>query len=149
MPHRKTVMIVGAALCAAALAAWACSGGGEAKHEKRGKTRAAHAMKHPKLKKEKPKMRPEVPASEISGDLFEPSVPASPADVKAYCDKWIGAAKAKRDEIVALKDARTVDNTLMAMNDLQIDIDHVLPFSELMANVHPDKKVRTSAEKCQ
>jgi thimet oligopeptidase len=146
MSYGKRVLI-GAAVCLAGLAASACSNGEEKPAPKVEAPRAAPATEP--AKEEEPAMKPEVPASEISGALFEPTVPKSPADMKAYCDKWLGEARAKRDALATLKDARTVDNTLMAMNDLQISIDHVLPFSELMANVHTDKKVRTAAEKCQ
>ena len=141
-----------AAVCALGALAWACSGGGEADDgakAQRAAKAAAGPLKPAPKEEERPAMEPVVPASDISGELFEPPVPKIPSDVSAYCKKWIDEAKATRDALVDVTETRTVDNTLMKMNDVQIAIDHVLPFSELMANVHPDKKVRTSAEKCQ
>jgi thimet oligopeptidase len=92
---------------------------------------------------------PEVPAADISGDLLEPEIWANPKAVRATCDARLGDAKKLRDQVVAVEGDRTLDNTLATFNQIYIQIDRILPFSELMANVHPDKKVRTAAEKCQ
>lgn len=143
----KTIVPKSMALaCAVAAATWLGACGEEKKEEPRV---VREKLQLAPLVEEEPKMKPEVPTARISGDLFEPTVPKSPADVKEYCAKWLGEAKAKREALAEVEGARTVDNTLMALNDLFIAIDHVLPFSELMANVHTDKKVRTAAEKCQ
>jgi thimet oligopeptidase len=150
MSRMKPALACAAAACALGALAAACSGGEEAD----ARARAALAAKAPDAgefapQEEKPAMEPTVPASDISGALFEPPIPQDPADVGAYCKKWLDEAKATRDALVGVEGARTVDNTLMQLNDVYIAIDHVLPYSELMANVHLDKKVRTAAEKCQ
>ena len=94
-------------------------------------------------------MKDAVPESKISGKLVEPVIPKTPEDMTTYCEKTLAAAKAQRDALVKVEGARTVDNTLGAMNDIYVTVDKLLPLSELVANVHPDKPVRTAAEKCQ
>ncbi|HUT78313.1 MAG TPA: M3 family metallopeptidase [Polyangia bacterium] len=87
--------------------------------------------------------------SEISGELVLPKIWATAGQAETECGAAIAKAREQRDALVATAGPRTSDNTLLPMNDIQIRIDGVLPFSELMANVHPDKAVRDAAEKCQ
>jgi thimet oligopeptidase len=148
---RTGLLCCGAAGAIAALA-WGCAEQGGGAAAKPGAVRPADAgaaAKPVPKEEEKPVMKPEVPASAISGELFEPPIPKSPAEMAAYCKQWLDAATSAREALAVAAAPRTVDNTLMKLNDVYIDIDHVLPFSELIANVHPDKKVRTAAEKCQ
>jgi thimet oligopeptidase len=92
---------------------------------------------------------PEVPKSEITGDLLEPKIWKTPAEVNQTCGEHLDQARKLRDEVVAVEGDRTAGNTLDVVNRIFVQIDRVLPVSELMANVHPDKKVRTASEKCQ
>jgi thimet oligopeptidase len=87
--------------------------------------------------------------SEISGALVVPELWATAGQVEAACDAAIARAREIREALVTAAGPRTRQNTLEPMNDIHIGIDSVLPFSELMANTHPDKAVRDAAEKCQ
>jgi len=99
--------------------------------------------------KEEKLPEPEVPKPVISGDLLEPVIWKTAAEVKRTCDEHLDQAKKLRDRVVAVEGERTAENTLEVFNDIFVQVDRVLPVSELMANVHPDKKVRDAAEKCQ
>ncbi len=91
----------------------------------------------------------EVPDAEISGELVLPDIWRSPDDVDKQCSAVLDEARALREELVSVEGERRAEDTLETINDIYAAIDRVLPFSELMANVHPDKKVRDAAEKCQ
>ncbi len=130
--------------------ATACSGDLKPADESEKSEISAPAEVAPEIEKKKEQVMPiDVPKAEISGKLVEPSIPETVKDVKDNCAGLLAEAKVLRDKLVEVEGQRTIDNTLAAMNDIDITIDAVLPFSELMANVHPDKKVRTAAEKCQ
>ncbi|MCP4196847.1 MAG: Zn-dependent oligopeptidase, partial [Proteobacteria bacterium] len=81
--------------------------------------------------------------------LMAPVIWATVPEVEENCAEHLEAAKRLRDELVQGEGDRTVDNTLKLMNDLIIELDRVLPMSDLIANVSPDKTVRTAAEACQ
>ncbi|MCK5796558.1 MAG: hypothetical protein KAI47_05220, partial [Deltaproteobacteria bacterium] len=72
----------------------------------------------------------------------------SVAEVKAACDKNLKEAEALKKTILATKGPRTLASTLVPYNKLLIHLDHVIPMSELIFNVHPQKAVRKAAEKC-
>lgn len=149
MRNPRIALVWAATTCVLGALVWACSGGEDKAGDEAAKAAAVKEPDAAAAKEEERAMKPQVPESDISGELFEPPIPKAPAEVGAYCKKWLDAARSARDEVVGVEGARTVDNTLMKMNDIFIDIEHVLPFSELMANVHPDEKVRTAEEKCQ
>jgi thimet oligopeptidase len=81
--------------------------------------------------------------------LMAPVIWNTIAEVEQNCSEHLEAAKRLRDELVQGENGRTVDNTLQPMNDLIIELDRVLPMSDLIANVSPDKAVRSAAEACQ
>ncbi len=87
--------------------------------------------------------------SEISGEVVVPGIWSTAEQVAAGCGAAITKASQRRDALVAAAGPRDRENTLEVLNDVHIGIDGVLPFSELMANVHPDKAVRDAAETCQ
>jgi thimet oligopeptidase len=129
----------------------ACGGEPETAEEPKGKA-AAEDKKEVKdaLEAEEDKLpEPERPEAEISGDLIEPKMWQAAAEVNQTCEQQLGLARKLRDQVVAVEGDRTSANTLDVVNDIFVEIDRILPTSELMANVHPDKKVRDAAEKCQ
>jgi len=84
-----------------------------------------------------------------AGVITEPDLWLSVDDVKKGCESHLAKAKEIEKQILAVKGKRTPKNTLEAYNRLQIQLDRILPMSELIANVHPKKPVRTAAEKCE
>ncbi|MDD5305739.1 MAG: Zn-dependent oligopeptidase [Deltaproteobacteria bacterium] len=81
--------------------------------------------------------------------LLTPEIWHTAAEVHASCKAHISAAQAVRDYLKAVEGPRTAQNTLAPMSDMLVELDRVLPLSDLVANVHPDKAVREAAEKCQ
>jgi thimet oligopeptidase len=65
------------------------------------------------------------------------------AEVQGHLD----AAQQKLDQLLAVEGPRTVENTLVLMNELSIEIDNGASKASLMENVHPDADVRAAAEK--
>jgi len=49
--------------------------------------------------------------------------------------------------LVAVKGARTIDNTLRVLDDIQLELDAVGQQAQLIQSVHPDAKLRDAAEK--
>jgi thimet oligopeptidase len=60
----------------------------------------------------------------------------------------LAAAQVLRDRIVQSSSVPTVQNTLELFNDLLVEIDQVIGFSDLAGNVHPDAAVRQAANDC-
>ncbi len=83
------------------------------------------------------------------GMLKEPALWDTVDEVTSACDAHLAAAARRRDAIKGFQGKRTLDHTLVQYDDMLIEIDRILPLSELIANVHPDKAVRDAAEKCQ
>ncbi|MCP4674102.1 MAG: Zn-dependent oligopeptidase [Deltaproteobacteria bacterium] len=92
---------------------------------------------------------PEAKPTPTAAERTAPPIWKSVTDVKTACKKHLDAAKKIRDELVAVEGARTLENTLQPINNVLIEVDAVMPMSELITNVHPEKKVRDAAEKCQ
>jgi thimet oligopeptidase len=69
--------------------------------------------------------------------------------VETSCAAHLKKAARLRDKILAAKKSRTAQNTLEPFNELLRAVNRIQPLSELIANVHPQKKVRTAAEKCE
>ncbi|MBW2735582.1 MAG: Zn-dependent oligopeptidase [Deltaproteobacteria bacterium] len=84
---------------------------------------------------------------------FTGAIEASPWEtvkqVRNACKEQLGFAKAIKKALLAHKGPRNVGNTFEPFNTLLLHVDRVLPMTELIANVHPEKKVRTAAEKCE
>lgn len=81
--------------------------------------------------------------------LADPVIWQTAAEVEAACGRHLGAARSLRDKLVATPGERTLANTLEPFNDIFRAIDAVLPQSELLAHVHPDKATREAAERCE
>ena len=81
--------------------------------------------------------------------LEEPPIWTTVTQVDLACEKGLAAAQARRQAILAVAGPRTQANTLQPYNEMLIEVDRVLPGSELTANVHPERPVRDAAERCQ
>jgi Zn-dependent oligopeptidase len=68
----------------------------------------------------------------------------TPADVRALVDSSIAAATPLLDRILAVRGARTIDNTLRPYDDLLIQFNRAQIVS-LLAVLHPDSAVRAAA----
>ena len=62
------------------------------------------------------------------------------------CDAELKAAQASLDRMLAVKDKRTVENTLVPYNEILYHADNAASWSSLMQNVHPDSSYRAAAE---
>jgi thimet oligopeptidase len=62
-------------------------------------------------------------------------------------DARLAHAQQLLDALVAVKGARTIANTLQPFDDLQLEIDAVASQAGLIEAVHPDTKVRETAER--
>jgi thimet oligopeptidase len=75
------------------------------------------------------------------------AAPKDPAGMKAEVQAHLDQAQKILDGILAVKDARTVENSLNPMNDLSLELADAANLASLMENVHPDAEVRGAAEK--
>jgi len=69
-----------------------------------------------------------------------------PESLKATMDRRFADAQQKLDRLVAVKSPRTVENTLRLYDDLKIDVDSVLGPSGIIAQAHPDERMRQTAD---
>jgi Zn-dependent oligopeptidase len=81
--------------------------------------------------------------------ITAPPVWQSVADVQAACAEHLDLAREIRTQLVSPEGERSALETLETVNQMLIEVDRVLPLSELVANVNPDEKVREAGEKCQ
>ncbi len=65
------------------------------------------------------------------------------------CRQGLVAAKAMLPAILAVEDARTVDNTLAPYNALLTSLLNSFASSTLFSEVHPDEKIRDAARSCE
>jgi len=68
-----------------------------------------------------------------------------PDSLKTTMERRQTAAQQKLDELLAVKGPRTVENTLRVYDDLKFAIDAVMSPSALIAQVHPDERMRQAA----
>ncbi|MEW6057283.1 MAG: M3 family metallopeptidase [Bdellovibrionota bacterium] len=66
-----------------------------------------------------------------------------------HCRAQIAESKALLNEILSIKKNRDVANTLVPYNKLGKLLDSAGALAGLMSSVHPEKRVRTSAETCE
>lgn len=78
-----------------------------------------------------------------------PAKTPTPAEAfTAECKGHLQAVKDDLAKILAVKEARTVANTLETYNDLLTHLQDAQQKASLLAEVHPDKDYRAAAEKC-
>ena len=81
--------------------------------------------------------------------IIEPDLWDTVEAVDSGCAGHLAQAERLKGEIKAVKGERTLENTLEPLNMLLTELDRALPVAQLVANVHPEKKVREAAEKCE
>ena len=81
----------------------------------------------------------------------EPTQPQdSPADaLTGYCRQNLASAKDLLGRVLAVREARTADNTLVPYNHLMVHVNNAVSKAGLFSNVHPDETVRTAAQTCE
>src|SRR6185312_4335956 len=83
-----------------------------------------------------------------SQDASQPTIWSTKPDVTAFekieNDRLTAAQKAI-DEVVAVKDARTIENTLQPFDEAVHQLDSAQYFAGLMQQVHPDATFRDRA----
>ncbi len=65
------------------------------------------------------------------------------------CRRGLNLAQKQLPKVVATNDKRTTDNFLVPYNEMLTNALNSANMAELMAEVHPDEKVRTLAAKCR
>ena len=78
----------------------------------------------------------------------QPTVFATKPDIAAFNkieNDRLGAAQKSIDQILAVKDARTIDNTLAPYDNAVRELNAAIYFSTLMQQVHPDAAYRDTA----
>jgi thimet oligopeptidase len=70
----------------------------------------------------------------------------TPEQLAAGVDRRLARARQTRDRLLAATGRRTVANTLVPYDDLQRDMDGAANEAHLIAAVHPDSVMRTTAE---
>ncbi len=68
------------------------------------------------------------------------------AAFRALCEAEIANAQEALDRLVAVREKRTVDNTLVPYNEMMLHADNAAYYSGLMESVHPDSTFRATAE---
>ena len=101
-----------------------------------------------------------VTGAPVPSTTFAADAPAAPASnppwfysdrpsadaFRAACDAELAVAQTALDRILAVRGSRTVENTLVAYNDLMVHADNAAYYASLMESVHPDSAFRTTAE---
>jgi thimet oligopeptidase len=62
-------------------------------------------------------------------------------------DARLGHARTRLDAILAVKGARSIDNTLRPYDDVLLELDAVSSQAQLIQSVHPDERMRQTSEK--
>ena len=80
--------------------------------------------------------------------LDMPVIFNTPEDAAALCDVNLKQVERLRNEILAISGTHTQENTIERMNEIDIALDRIFGTAELMANTHPDEKVRDASDAC-
>jgi len=67
----------------------------------------------------------------------------------ANCRNWIAQAKTAYQQLLDVKDKRTIENTLETFNEIGRNVGNAAEWSGLMHEVHPDAKIRDAARTCE
>jgi thimet oligopeptidase len=93
---------------------------------------------------------PAAPAAQLAtGATLAPFWTGTPdaAGFERAMDARLAHARALLERLVAVKDARTIDNTLRVLDDISLELDAVGQQALLIQSVHPDAALRQTAEK--
>jgi thimet oligopeptidase len=85
------------------------------------------------------------PAAKAADAPFWTGTPNAAAFSKIE-EERLTKARAAIERMVAVKGARTVENTLVPYDEVQIQLDAAAAQAQLIENVHPDSLLRTAAE---
>ncbi len=77
-----------------------------------------------------------------------PAAPAPGTALDRSCRQWLAQAKRGVDELLAVPGVRDADNTLAPYNEVEQALDNAGDWASLLAQVHPDAKVRDAARAC-
>src|SRR5439155_13962476 len=77
-----------------------------------------------------------------------PPAPKPAEQFAAECKSHIDGAKTLVDQILGVKDARAVANTLEPYNGVLIHVTNAISKASLLSEVHPDPEYRAAAQKC-
>lgn len=96
-----------------------------------------------------PSKPPEKPVK-AAAPAPQPAPPKTLAEqFLATCKGDLAAARAALDPIRAVKGARTLDNTLVPLDDLFVHLGNAMAMAGLYSEVHPDEDVREAARACE
>jgi thimet oligopeptidase len=96
-----------------------------------------------------PAAAPPRPRPLAKGVLTAPDVWTTVEAVQAGCKKHLDQAEKLKQRLLTVQGARTLANTLKTYNAILLQLDRILPKSELVSNTNPAKPVRTAAERCE
>ena len=108
----------------------------------------------PSAEKTPPPASPGAPPGNVATSLAgassaKPPLPARPEEaLAADCKALLGSSKERLANIVLVKDARTIANTLDPYNTLSFEISNMDGRAGLLSEVHPDAPYRAAAEQC-
>lgn len=81
---------------------------------------------------------------------LSPAVPQTPKELTRRFDAATAAANARIEAIIAIPDsARTFENTILAMDDINAHFDRDGNLLAFMGYVHPDAAMREAARECE
>jgi thimet oligopeptidase len=97
----------------------------------------------------KPKPPPEKPVTPPPAEKPVEKPKTAAELYQAECQAELTAAKAMLPQILEVKDARTVDNTLKPLGALYVHLGNAAARAGLYSEVHPDDGVRDAARVCE
>ena len=78
-----------------------------------------------------------------------PTLWSSTAEVEQSCAATLGRVEEMRKALLAVPQARTLDNTLSPYNHMMVELERAMGPAALLSNVHPEKDLRKAAEVCK
>jgi thimet oligopeptidase len=82
-------------------------------------------------------------------DTTPPAAAGADAAFLKQCRDYLALAKLEQDKLLAVKDKRTVENSLDTMNELMRHASNASAMAGLFQSVSPDAKVRDAARTCE
>ncbi len=75
--------------------------------------------------------------------------PTPEAQFLGECRRGLAIARAMLPELLAVPGARTVDNTLKVLNEIQLNVSNSYALAGLFSEVHPSETIREAARTCE
>jgi thimet oligopeptidase len=92
-----------------------------------------------------PSARPRAAAAATNPPLFYSDRPDAAA-FRTLCEAELANAQEALDRLVAVRERRSVENTLVPYNEMMLHADNAAYYAGLMESVHPDSTYRAAAE---